>query len=204
MTDAEKRAVAEYLGTRRRVAGRGADDRREPADGWRLRLDTAVRSVQRPAVERVGRRRRPITRFQPARAGRSDRRPGAEAEAQMGVRLPECELSARASDDCRAAAVFVGSMSGTVYALDAKTGCTIWTFKAQSRRARTAMVIGPRAGSPGKYVAYFGDGRANAYALDAATGEQIWTRSLEDHQERQHHRHADAVRGSAVRPRRLD
>ena len=67
-----------------------------------------------------------------------------------------------------------------MYALDAKSGCIIWTFKAKSG-VRAGVVIGPRAGSPGKYVAYLGDGRANAYALDAATGEQIWTRSLEDH-----------------------
>src|SRR6185503_9151405 len=80
--------------------------------------------------------------------------------------------------------VFVGSQSGTVYALDAKTGCIVWTYQAKAG-VRTGIVIGPRAsggsGRSGGFAAYFGDGRANAYAVDAATGEQIWMRNLEEH-----------------------
>src|SRR5206468_2983331 len=76
--------------------------------------------------------------------------------------------------------VFVGSQSGTVYALDAKSGCIIWTFQAKAG-VRSGVVIGPRPGAAGKFMAYFGDGRSNAYGLDAATGEQVWTRALEDH-----------------------
>jgi polyvinyl alcohol dehydrogenase (cytochrome) len=75
--------------------------------------------------------------------------------------------------------VFVGSQSGTVYSLDAKTGCIVWTYQAKSR-VRSGIVIGPRA-SGGGYAAYFGDGRANAYALDATSGTELWTRSVEDH-----------------------
>ena len=68
--------------------------------------------------------------------------------------------------------VFVGSQSGTVYALDAKTGCIVWTYQAKAG-VRTGIVIGPRPGAAGRFGAYFGDARANAYAVDAATGEQI-------------------------------
>lgn len=80
--------------------------------------------------------------------------------------------------------VFVGSQNGTVYSLDAKTGCIYWTFSAKGG-VRTAISLGPRegrGGSPsGPFVAYFGDTAANAYALDAETGEQLWVRKVETH-----------------------
>jgi len=74
--------------------------------------------------------------------------------------------------------VFVGSQDGTVYSLDAKTGCTVWTFKAKSG-VRTAIVLGASAGS--STPLYFGDGRSNVYALNASTGAQLWTQNVETH-----------------------
>ena len=68
--------------------------------------------------------------------------------------------------------------AASVYALDAKSGCTVWTFQAKAA-VRTGIVIGPR--TAGKTLAYFGDGRSNAYAVDAATGELAWTRALDEH-----------------------
>jgi len=179
MTDAEKRAVAEYLGTTTPSAPAaptttaaseptaGACTSTPPFDpskgpqwnGWGVDVTNQ--------------------RFQPAaQAGlTADQVPKLKLKWAFG--FPNAN-SARGLPTIVGGRVFVGSMSGTVYALDARSGCVIWTFKAQSG-VRAGVVIGPRAGSPGKYVAYLGDGRANAYALDAATGEQIWTRSLEDH-----------------------
>jgi outer membrane protein assembly factor BamB len=55
--------------------------------------------------------------------------------------------------------VFVGSQNGTVYALDARTGCIRWTYGARGG-VRTAVAIGPAAG-PAPAVAYFGDTAAN-------------------------------------------
>jgi len=69
--------------------------------------------------------------------------------------------------------VFVGSQNGTVYSLDARTGCIYWTFSA-SGGVRTAIVLGSRE-------VYFGDTAANAYALDAETGRQLWVRKVETH-----------------------
>ncbi len=69
--------------------------------------------------------------------------------------------------------VFVGSQNGTVYSLDARTGCIYWTFSA-SGGVRTAIVLGSRE-------VYFGDTAANAYALDAETGRQLWIRKVETH-----------------------
>jgi polyvinyl alcohol dehydrogenase (cytochrome) len=75
--------------------------------------------------------------------------------------------------------VFVGSQNGTVYSLDAKTGCIRWTFGAGGG-VRTAVVIGPQdGGSP--VLVYFGDTAGNVYALDADTGRQRWVRRIDEH-----------------------
>jgi polyvinyl alcohol dehydrogenase (cytochrome) len=74
--------------------------------------------------------------------------------------------------------LFVGSQNGTVYALDAKTGCIWWTFAR--RGVRTAIVIGPQDG-PSPVLVFFGDTAGNAYALDADTGRQRWVRRVDDH-----------------------
>jgi polyvinyl alcohol dehydrogenase (cytochrome) len=74
--------------------------------------------------------------------------------------------------------LFFGSGDGTVYSLDAKTGCQYWTFKA-SAMARTAISV-EKAGS-GRYAVYFGDVRANVYAVDAQTGALLWKTRLDEH-----------------------
>jgi polyvinyl alcohol dehydrogenase (cytochrome) len=73
--------------------------------------------------------------------------------------------------------VFVGSDNGTVYSLDAETGCIYWTFKADGG-VRSAPVVG-RAGA--RDAVYFGDLKANMFAVDAQTGEQIWKKQVDTH-----------------------
>jgi polyvinyl alcohol dehydrogenase (cytochrome) len=74
-------------------------------------------------------------------------------------------------------ALFVGSQSGKVYALDANTGCTHWAFDAGAG-VRSAITIG--ASGQG-WSAYFGDQRGNALAVDAVTGELRWKTHIEAH-----------------------
>ena len=74
--------------------------------------------------------------------------------------------------------LFFGSADGTVYSLNAKTGCAYWTFKAPTT-VRSPITIAAIA--KGGYAAYFGDGQANMYALDAQTGELIWKVKVEEH-----------------------
>ena len=75
--------------------------------------------------------------------------------------------------------VFVGSITGGVYSLDAASGCIDWSYQT-SAAVRSAISLGERVdGAP--YVAYLGDLRANVYALDAATGELIWKKRIEEH-----------------------
>ena len=76
--------------------------------------------------------------------------------------------------------VFVGSDTGFVYSLSAKTGCAFWSFKANAG-VRTGIVVGPGKGTAAKQIAYFGDIRGNVYAVDAATGTQIWTVRADTH-----------------------
>ncbi len=73
--------------------------------------------------------------------------------------------------------VYIGSVSGNVYSLDASTGCTYWTYKAGAsiRNAVSIAKIGSR------YIAFFGDVKANAHAVDAETGAPLWKIKLDDH-----------------------
>jgi polyvinyl alcohol dehydrogenase (cytochrome) len=73
--------------------------------------------------------------------------------------------------------VFTGSAGRKVYSLDAKTGCTYWTFEAEAP-VRTAITIGPLAG---EWAAYFGDQHGTAYAVNALTGKLLWKTRAEDH-----------------------
>ncbi len=71
--------------------------------------------------------------------------------------------------------LFFGSEDGTVYSLDAQTGCTVWMYKASSQ-VRTAMSVDASLGG-----VYFGDVQANAYRLDANTGALVWKVRLDEH-----------------------
>lgn len=76
--------------------------------------------------------------------------------------------------------LYVGSQNGTVYALDAKTGCSYWAFSARGG-VRTAMTVGAHPSQAGRYLVYFGDTTATAYAIDASTGEEVWSRKVDEH-----------------------
>ena len=73
--------------------------------------------------------------------------------------------------------IFIGSQRGTVYSLDAQSGCTYWEYQ-EGRPVRTAVVIGPRAGG---WAAYFGDQGGNVHAVDAVTGKELWMSRIDEH-----------------------
>ena len=75
--------------------------------------------------------------------------------------------------------VFVGSQGGRVFALDAKSGCVIWTFQTQGA-TRTAPVIGPGDGAH-RALVYFTSIPGWLYAVDADTGAQVWHVKMEEH-----------------------
>lgn len=89
--------------------------------------------------------------------------------------------SARAQPTLAGGRLFIASENGEVHALDPKTGCTYWTYKAQAG-VRTAVAVGQYKGASGSGQAvFFGDSRANAYAVDASTGKEIWVRKVDEH-----------------------
>jgi polyvinyl alcohol dehydrogenase (cytochrome) len=71
--------------------------------------------------------------------------------------------------------VFVGSADGTVYSLNAQTGCIYWTYKA-AEGVRTAVLLENNG-----TAAYFGDLQGNMYAVNAATGALLWKIRVDDH-----------------------
>jgi eukaryotic-like serine/threonine-protein kinase len=66
--------------------------------------------------------------------------------------------------------VFVGSLDGKVYALDAATGGVRWTFQTGQKIRATPTV---KAG-----IVYIGSWDGRTYALDVRTGALIWSTSL--------------------------
>ena len=74
--------------------------------------------------------------------------------------------------------VFIGSADGTVYSLDAASGCVYWTYSAGAP-VRGAISLG-RLGS-GRWAAFFGDLHAFAHAVDANTGTPLWKTKIDEH-----------------------
>ncbi|MGH8261022.1 MAG: PQQ-binding-like beta-propeller repeat protein, partial [Steroidobacteraceae bacterium] len=79
--------------------------------------------------------------------------------------------------------VFVASATGEVYALDAATGCTVWSLDVGTP-VRTAITIGAAVGRGAqshRLIAYFGDISAVAHAVDAQTGAPLWHMRVDAH-----------------------
>jgi polyvinyl alcohol dehydrogenase (cytochrome) len=121
------------------------------------------------------------TRFQPKSQGKLTAKelPRLELKWAFGY---SSVLSARPQPTVVGGRVFAPSENGRVYALNARTGCRYWTYKAQAG-IPTAIVAGryrDAAGNSGLAL-FFGDRKANAYAVDAQTGREIWVRKVDSH-----------------------
>jgi polyvinyl alcohol dehydrogenase (cytochrome) len=176
LTDAERRAVAGFVG------GRPVGSARSRSDVGRCASPAAPISSRVLGDSWNGWGGGVTnTRYQPANKG------GLSAE-----KVPQLKLkwafgfagvtSARAQPAVMGGRLFVGSENGDVYALNAKTGCTYWVYHAQAG-IRTAVSVGPYKSASGAsgFAVYFADGGASAYAIDASTGKEIWTRKVDDH-----------------------
>jgi len=176
LTGAERRAVAEFI-TGRRIGG--------TVSGTTVGTCGARRSpLAEPAARPLWNGWGPTiqnTHFQPAaQAGlTADQVPRLRLEWAFG--FPDT-TSAWAQPTIAGGRLFVGSQNGTVYSLDAATGCVAWTFTAESG-VRAAISIGARtrSGRQPAYAAYVADQQGFVYALDAATGRVLWKRKVDDH-----------------------
>jgi len=89
--------------------------------------------------------------------------------------------SARVQPALAGGKLFAGSDNGELHALDPKTGCTYWTYKAEFG-IRSALSVWPyRSGNTTRYAVFFGDQKANVYAVDSITGQLVWKRKADDH-----------------------
>lgn len=76
--------------------------------------------------------------------------------------------------------LYVTSMSGAVYLLNARTGCVYWRHDAGAP-TRSSVSVGPLpAGAGATHAVYYSDWSKSATAIDATTGELIWKTVIED------------------------
>ncbi len=177
LTDPEKLAVASYL------AGKAAEPFRTPAAPAPQGFCTAGTASKADLLS--GPRWNgwgaslANGRFQPAdMAGlTADQVPHLKLKWAFGFPLAPAAYSQPVVMGGR---VFVGSMNGAVYSLDAGSGCTYWIYQASTAGVRSAVSIGARSGSTG-FTAYFGDLEGAVHAVDAITGKGLWKVRVDEH-----------------------
>jgi polyvinyl alcohol dehydrogenase (cytochrome) len=111
------------------------------------------------------------TRFQPANAAGLAAADVPKLQLKWAFGFPNT-VTAYSQPTVADGRVYTGSNDGTVYALDAQSGCIYWMYQAKAM-VRDAVVIGPGP------RAYFGDLESNFYALDANTGKPAWQKKLD-------------------------
>ena len=120
------------------------------------------------------------TRFQPGKAAGITKADVSKLRLKWAFGYPN-GVSAFGQPSVVSGRVFVGTDTGYVYSLDAKTGCVYWSYKTVSN-VRNAVVVAPISGYDGvKYAAFFGDLQSHLYAVDAATGQLLWRDRVEEH-----------------------
>jgi polyvinyl alcohol dehydrogenase (cytochrome) len=73
--------------------------------------------------------------------------------------------------------VFVGGQDGSIFSLDAATGCAYWSTTVQSQ-VRSGITVGEIDANS---AVFFGDSAGFVYALDGATGKQLWKMRADEH-----------------------
>jgi polyvinyl alcohol dehydrogenase (cytochrome) len=77
--------------------------------------------------------------------------------------------------------VFAGGPSGRMHALDARSGCTLWTYEAGAV-IRTSVVVGTvEVDGTSVALAFFGDDQGVMHAVKAATGARVWSVRVDAH-----------------------
>jgi polyvinyl alcohol dehydrogenase (cytochrome) len=171
LDDAERRALAEFLTGRKLDAATTAIRKHQCADvgdGWFDRR-------QLPATQDPAR-----TAFTGRRMAGLTARDVPQLQLDWAFAYPGA-VRARSTPSPAGGALFVGSQDGTVYALDAKSGCVHWRYVAEAE-VRTAVVVAPWLGTDATApLAYFGDLAGNVYAVEATTGRLRWKLRADEH-----------------------
>ncbi len=167
---AEREAVAAYLG----VPG---EDRAPPPSAFCTQRTVAV--AKPDAGDWNG--------WSPAATNtRYQARPGISA-AQLGrLQLKWAfgfagDVNAFAPPAVLGANLFVGSAGGSIYALDARSGCIHWHYQADGP-VRTAMLVAPLDAGGARHAVLFGDQAGRFYAVSAETGALLWRARPDEHE----------------------
>lgn len=76
--------------------------------------------------------------------------------------------------------LYVTSMSGAIYALNARTGCVYWRHAAEAATRSSVTVVTLPPGAGARTALFFTDWTKSAVALDADTGRQLWKTRIDD------------------------
>jgi len=165
----ERSAVANWLGTK--VASVSSQDdllnRCQDSAPW-PRTDAPVWAVWGADLQN--------SRFQPAAAARLS------AEEVPNLRLKWAfgfsnSASLRSHPSIYQGRLFAAGQDGTIFALDAVSGCTHWaTQLAGSVRSGTSVGV-----VNGRVLLFVGDSAAMVYAIDGASGAVVWQTQVDDH-----------------------
>jgi len=174
LTDEERKLVVEYL------VGSGP----EPLDvePFACQGDATRFDYARPPFADGWGVDRENTRFVPAEIAKLRASDVPNLELKWAFAYPNA-TRIRSHPSFAGGTLMVGSQDGTVYSLDAETGCLRWTFKAGAE-VRTGLTISPwdaGAKPPEPPAAYFADLVAWVYRIDAVNGEFAWKVKVDDH-----------------------
>ena len=177
LTDAQKKALAEFMAGRPLGSARQGDGKSMPNQC------TSNPTLANPAEGRGWNgwgNGLSNTRFQTAGAAGLTAAEVPRLKLKWAFGFPT-GVSANAQPTVVAGRVFVGSDNGFFYSLDAKTGCVYWSFQ-QGSIVRNSPTVGAVTGQgAARYAVFFGDGHANVYALDAQTGRELWKTKVDPH-----------------------
>jgi polyvinyl alcohol dehydrogenase (cytochrome) len=167
MSQAERQAVARYLGTSDPVTGP------PPAA---FCADRSIRLNNVPAAWTGWSPGTNNARFQSADAAKlkAEQVPGLKLKWAFGF---DGDVTAFAPPTIIGDHVFVGSAGGVVHAMRADSGCLKWTFQANGPVRAGILAVQ----SNGGYSLLFGDMAGWFYSLQADTGKLLWKLHVEEH-----------------------
>jgi polyvinyl alcohol dehydrogenase (cytochrome) len=175
LTDADKKAVAEYLTNRKMGAASTIKPPRMCA------ASVKPFDVNQPPVFTGWGLNAESNHFIPTRTAGIDKANAGKLKLKWALAFPNA-IRARSQPALAGHTIFVGSHDGTVFALDQDTGCARWVYHAGSE-VRTGMVVAPWTAGDAKAdpLLYFGDLIGNVYALKARTGAEVWKFKADEH-----------------------
>lgn len=176
LSDSNRRQLAEYLTGRKISEAVAASPKRQckTKKGW-------FDYQRSPAISGWGLSNAQNTRFIPAETAKLSVADVKKLKLKWVFSFPNA-VETHSQPAVAGGAIFVGSQNGSLYALDAQSGCLHWVFQAEGG-IQTAITIsdwqeGTSTTTP---VLYFSDATVRAYAVNAITGELLWKTKIDNH-----------------------